>query len=306
MSGRYNVKLKLLAAYGHLLVPLIRVLLRNGIAFHEFAEVVKETYARVCAKDFAMPDRRMTNSRVAIMTGLTRKEVAKIFSGEDQLQKILESNVNRIARVLQGWHNDKDFIGPYGMPRELYVDTDPSGALTFSDLVRRYSGDMPARAMLDELLRSSTATRSDDKGTIRVTERTYVPEGLAPEVIEVFARGIRRYAETVVLNLTAPDSRFKRFERSVFPDDGICEEDWDRFRTFVKERLEPVLQDLDTKFSWFDSPKAKGKPSVSVGVGFYVFRDNPEDEASLARLLTHLQDNIRADEKSQGIATLIE
>src|SRR6202171_5217519 len=173
MSGRYNVKLKLLAAYGHLLVPLIRILLRNGIAFPEFAEVVKETYARVCAKDFAMPNKRMTNSRVAIMTGLTRKEVSKIFSGEDQIKKILESNAHRFARVLQGWHNDTEFLGPYGMPRELYVDGDPAGAPSFADLVRRYSGDMPARAMLDELLGSKTAVRVDEKGTGRVLRRTY-------------------------------------------------------------------------------------------------------------------------------------
>jgi Family of unknown function (DUF6502) len=285
MSGIYSVKLKLLAAFGHLLVPLIRILLRNGIAFHEFAEVVKETYARVCAKDFAMPHKRMTNSRVAIMTGLTRKEVSKIFSGEDQVKKALESNAHRVARVLQGWHNDNDFLGPYGMPRELYIDVDPAGAPTFAELVRRYSGDMPARAMLDELLRSNTAARVEERGTVKVLKRTYVPEGLAPEVIEVFARGVRRYVETVDFNLTAPNPRVKRFERSVFPDDGILEDDWDRFREFVKERLEPVVQELDTKFSWFDSPTQRDKPALSVGVGFFIFRDDPEDAKTLARLM---------------------
>jgi hypothetical protein len=246
---------------------------------------VKETYARVCAKDFAMPDRRMTNSRVAIMTGLTRKEVAKIFSGQDQIKRILDSNTHRIARVLQGWHNDKDFLGPYGMPRDLHVDADTSGAPTFVDLVRRYGGDMPARAMLDELLRSKSVVRADDKSAVRVAQRIYIPEGLAPEVIEVFARGVRRYIETIDFNHNVPDPALKRFERQVFPDDGICAEDWDRFRTFVKERLEPVIEELDTRFAWFDSPVKTGRKGLSVGVGVYVYCDDPDEQQSWTRLM---------------------
>jgi hypothetical protein len=287
MSGQYNVKLRLLAGFGHLLVPLIRVLLRNGIAFHEFAEVVKSTYARVCAMEFGVPDRRMTNSRVAIMTGLTRKEVAKIFAGEDHLEKILDNNVHRIARVLQGWHTDKDFIGPYGVPRELHVDNDPSGAPTFGDLVRRYSGDMPARAMLDELLRSKAVARADEKNVIRAERRSYIPDGLAPEVIEVFARSVRRYIDTIDNNNSVSDPKLKRFERHVFPDEGICAEDWERFRVFVKERLEPVLEDLDTKFAWFPSPAATGKKAMSVGVGVFVYCDDPAEQRKLAQLMAN-------------------
>jgi len=70
MSDQYNVKLKLLAAFRHLLVPLVRILVRNGVPFNEFAEVVKSVYANVTAKEFTVPDRRMSASRVAILTDL--------------------------------------------------------------------------------------------------------------------------------------------------------------------------------------------------------------------------------------------
>jgi len=47
---------------------------------------------------------------------------------------------DRIASLLQGWHTDADFVGPYGVPRDLFFGSDPSGLKTFSELVRRYGG----------------------------------------------------------------------------------------------------------------------------------------------------------------------
>ncbi|HKE45583.1 MAG TPA: DUF6502 family protein, partial [Steroidobacteraceae bacterium] len=78
MSGPYNVKQALLAAYRHLLTPLVRVLLRNGISYLEFAEVAREVFVNVAGRDFTLPKRKISLSRMAIMTGLSRKEVARL------------------------------------------------------------------------------------------------------------------------------------------------------------------------------------------------------------------------------------
>ena len=60
MSAVYTVKLRLLAAFRYLLVPLVRILLRNGISFNEISEVLKGAYTRVAATDFAVPGRTGT------------------------------------------------------------------------------------------------------------------------------------------------------------------------------------------------------------------------------------------------------
>jgi hypothetical protein len=57
-----------------------------------------------------------------------------------------------------------------GQPRDLPFD----GPLSFAELVRRYSGDLPARAVLDELLRVGIV--AETSGLIRLLNRTgYVP-----------------------------------------------------------------------------------------------------------------------------------
>lgn len=296
MRDPYNVKLRLLAAFRHLLVPLVRILLRNGIAFNEFAEVIKTVYSHVAAKEFAVPGRRMSYSRVAIMTGLTRKEVARLFGEDDKLRKALESNANRVARVLQGWHNDPQFMGPYGYPRDLSFEPEIGGGPCFGDLVKRYSGDMPPRAMLDELLRVKATVQVEETGLIRVQKRTYIPEEFAPELIEVFAKGVRRYVETIDHNIQEQDPSRKRFERWVFPDYGIRVQDWQAFRDLVQDRLQDVIEDLDTRFAMFNRPAGDEHEGVSVGVGLYLYRDDPEEDKLFADWLAELDDQDDTDD----------
>ena len=72
----------LLAAYRRLLRPLVRILIRNGIAFGEFADIAKEVYVDVAATDFKVPHKKMSQSRISILTGLTRKDLARLVSAE--------------------------------------------------------------------------------------------------------------------------------------------------------------------------------------------------------------------------------
>jgi len=277
MSALYGVNLRLLAAFRHLMVPLVRILIRNGIPFREFSEVVKGIYARVAADEASTPERPASMARVAIVTGLTRRELTRIFGEPDGLRKALESNARALARLLQGWHSDPEFTGPYGFPRDLAFGEEGPSALTFNDLVKRYASELPPAVMLDELLRVKAAVQQPESGLYRVVRRTYIPEEMAPELIEVFARGVRRYVETIDHNLQEKDPRARRFERWVFPDFGIREEDWDAFRDMVGDRLVGVIEDLDTRFAAFEKPEVEKGEGLTVGVGMYVYRDEADD-----------------------------
>jgi hypothetical protein len=286
MSANYNVKSKVLGAFRHLLVPLVRVLIRNGVGVHEFSRVAKEVYAKVCARDFGSIDESaLPHSRVAVMTGMTRAEVAELLSDEGELRQSMETEASRVANLLQAWHTDSDFVGPYGVPRDLFLTRDPLGLQTFNELVRRYCKDVTPAAMLVELVNVDAALVPPEGEPIRVTKRTYIPESMAPDAVEVFARSVRRFSETADHNLEheTPDQRL--FERWVFPDDGIRDRDWVAFHAMVSERLQDLVRELDTKFSWFESPRNRGEDGMSVGVGIYVYRDTQEDQRDWEQML---------------------
>jgi hypothetical protein len=291
MSALYGVNLRLLAAFRHLMVPLVRILIRNGIPFREFSEVVKEIYARVAADEASSPERPASLARVAIVTGINRRELVRIFGEADKLRRALESNANAIARLLQGWYSDPAFTGPYGFPRDLPFGDDVASAPGFSELTRRYASELPADVMLDELMRVDAAVQLPESGLIRVLKRTYIPEEMAPEQVEVFARGVRRYVETIDHNLGERDAECRRFERWVFPDFGIRIKDWDAFTSLVNDRLVGVIEDLDNRFTAFEKPSDSDADKLTVGVGMYVYKDEDDDERLFGLELKQLEHN---------------
>jgi len=132
-----SVKTGLLAAYARLLRPLIRILLRHGVTYGEFSEVVKTSFVTIAAKEFRVPGKKMSKARIAIVTGLTRKEVQRLSSVTQKDRFTIRTNLNRITRVLSGWHTDPDFIGPYGMPLEVRYDSEVPNDCTFVRLVQQ-------------------------------------------------------------------------------------------------------------------------------------------------------------------------
>jgi hypothetical protein len=279
-----------------LLVPLVRILLRNGISFGEISEVVKGAYARVAATDFAVPGKQMSYSRVSITTGIARRDLDRVLGEEDRLRRALESNASRIANILQGWHNDPEFMGPYGFPRDLAFAREEGGGLSFEDLSARYASDVQAEILLDELMRVGAATIAEESGMIRVLKRTFIPEQMAPELIEVFARGVRRYVETIDHNLREHDATKRRFERWVFPDYGIREEDWVPFSEMVRDRLQEVIEDLETQFVLFRRPREGVDKKLSVGVGLYLYKDDLADDQKFQEMLATLLDEEQRSE----------
>lgn len=189
-----------------------------------------------------------------------------------------------LANLLQAWHTDPDFVGPYGVPRDLFLTKDPLGLQTFEELIRRYGGGATKEEILEQLLAIDATLVPPAGEPVRVVKRTYIPESLVPQALEMFARGVRRYSSTAAHNLQNADGGDKLFERWVFPDHGILERDWSRFQAIFSERLQEILRELDTKFSWFESPLARGEEGVSVGVGIYIYKDSPDDQRDWERV----------------------
>jgi len=261
-----NKKQRLLTAYRRLLKPLVRILLRNGVAFNEFSDIAKAVYVDVASQEFKVPNRKMSQARIAILTGLTRKEVARYFGEKARQPDELKSNLNRVTRVLAGWHTDSNFTGPYGLPLELQFES-PKGA-NFSELIRRYSGDMAARAMLDELIRIG-AVKETETGWYKILTRTYLPDADALDSLDRLAGVVQTFIGTIDNNIVEKEPEKRNFERHVSSDEGIRAEDLPRFRAFIKARAQLLLEEIDNWLSQLDPPKEKDKNTIHTGVGIY-------------------------------------
>ena len=62
----------------------------------------------------------------------------------------------------------------------------------------------------------------------------------------------------------------KLFERVVEADDGIRPEDLPRFKQFVRDRAQLLLEEIDNWLSQLDAPK-KGNESASINTGLGIY-----------------------------------
>ena len=280
-----SVKQTLLAAYRVLMGPLVRILLRQGISFAEYSEVAKAVYVEVALKDFKVSGRKATRTRIAVMTGLTRKEVKRVIDEAIKERYELKTSFNRLTRVLVGWHTDPDFTGPYGMPLELQYETAVPEEPTFSELVKRHSGDMSPRSILDELIRVS-AVRETDAGWYRVLRRDYIPEAQGVHNFERAGGVIRNFVNTIDFNMTKSAPGKGRFERQAVADDGIRKEDIPKFDQYIRERCQGLLEEIDNWLTKLPKPDPKkGDEVVRTGVGVYHYMSEAVDERSFKNLL---------------------
>jgi len=280
---REDLREQLEKAYRRILNPLFRILIRNGVTAAETCELVRRVFVDAATStEFQLEERRLSDSRVAILTGLSRKEVHRIRNEDVSTRG--GTNLSRVMRVIAGWNQDPDFTGPYGLPLAVPFEDDPNiDTPSFCELVRRHSGDMAARAMLDELLRTDLAELDED-GLIRNTGRTYIPSQLDPAAIERIGKVIGRVADTLDFNNRATEPGMGRFERYVETDIGLTQEQYKQFNVYLRQKCQQLLETLD---DWLaiqegrvDARSSEGKPrerlprrKLRTGVGIYHFLD---------------------------------
>lgn len=182
-----------------MLPPLIRLLLGLGISAPEFAATCKRIYVQAAAERLARNTKRVNRSRIAIVTGLTRAEVTRLLKPRAQAETTPDSHLHRADRVLNGWFTDPEFALRNRRPRDLPLKGSRG---SFEALVKRYSGDIPPRAMLDEL-RAMSAVRKLKNGRIRVATRRDVSP---PKAADIATLGIhaRALLDTLCHNLEDP------------------------------------------------------------------------------------------------------
>jgi len=259
-------KAQTLSLLGIVLEPVIRLMLRLGVTWKEFSELCKTKYVEVATADFGIRGRPTNASRVAILTGLDRREVARLRqSASESVPKGYQS---RASQILAAWHHDPEFLDAQGQPAALVVEGE---AASFSELMRRYAPALPVVAMIKEL-RSAGAIDEDSDGRLKPLTRAYVPVGLPVERLRLWASVLSDVANTIDHNFSrAPDvpAKFERRALSLNIDPEALPE----FRRLLEREGQAMLERIDDWLSAHEVADAKGSDALRLGVGIYHIED---------------------------------
>jgi Family of unknown function (DUF6502) len=263
-----NSQSVLQAAVVRLLKPLVRLLLRHGVSLGAFVELAKRAYVELALSEFAIPGRKPSVSRAAILTGLTRKEVTRVAHLPPVSDAAVQETYNRAVRVIGGWTRDAAFHDAAGRPAPLPLEA--AGA-SFSALVRRYSGDVPVRAMRDELLRAG-AVAEDREGRLRLLGEAYVPAQDDADKLGILGRDVADLIATIDHNLMHPAAQSRLQLKVAY--DNLPREPLQAFRGEAAAEAFRLLQRFDRELAALDrdvTPDVQGSGRVRAGIGIYYF-----------------------------------
>jgi hypothetical protein len=255
----------------HFMRPIVRFLLRNGVTWDEFSEISKDMYVDVAKKEYGIQGRPTNNSRVAMITGLSRREVARV---RDRLLEEQESPVerqgNRISQILTGWHVDEEFSDDDGRPIDLPA-SGPSASM--SSLLKRYAGDLPHSAIKKEMLQLGLIEEMEN-GQLKALKRDYVYTTLDPDIVRQMSVALHDHAETLDHNLNSARKTPVRFER-LADNARVSVRSAKTFMTLVEDRGMDFLNEMDAWLSRHevDASKSISSREVRLGVGVYLIHD---------------------------------
>ncbi len=254
-----------------MLDPLVKLLLAVGIGVGDFLALVKVAYVRA-ARDQgrkAGGELRPNASRIAVVTGLTRAEVASMLEADTDERRTSERGRHRAERVLSGWWNDPDFQTPSGDPAVLPV---LGSRGSFAALVARYSNEPRVTPILDELLRVNAVRKRAD-GTLQALSRTYATVRWDPDGIAALGEQLNEHCATLLHNLEHPGR--PRYVRRV-----VNAQLDPRYRPVlvrdIEEQFESLADSIDDALNHRGhtvAPTRAGREAVRLGVAMYVFEE---------------------------------
>lgn len=188
-------------ALRRVLLPLVRLMLTRGLHYPAAAEILKGLYVEVADREFALDNKRQTDSRVSLISGVHRKDVKRLRHALPEERAAIPQDVSLGAQIIAAWNADPALVDEDGAPKPLARFAQDGGAQSFETLVKSVSRDIHPRALLDEWLRRGIAL-INDRNEVCLQAEAFIPEKGYSEKMFYFGHDLHDHAAAVVHNVT--------------------------------------------------------------------------------------------------------
>jgi hypothetical protein len=261
---------RLLEALGKALEPVVLLLLKSGITWKDFSDIAKEKFVSVATESFGIRGRPTNLSRVAILSGLDRREVARLRRRVSEQRTAPQGYMSKPTQLLHAWFHDPQYLDSSGKPKDLEIE---GAEASFAELVRQYAPGIPLVAMIKEL-RAAGAVEDVDGQRLRALKRSYVPRELNENLVRLWGSVLQDVGTTLEHNLSRQEAELPRFDRraiSLRVDPKALPE----FREMLEREGQAFLERVDEWISAHElhsSVDEQGR-GIRLGVGVYHIQD---------------------------------
>ena len=138
--------------------PLVALFLRFGFGYKKFDEIVKEVFVSVATDNYGIRGREANTSKIAFMTGISRREISNIKKNKTQEENTNFGRLSYSERILDIWLNHKDFANSKNKPKAIMFEGTGN---SFVELIRKAKIDITPKTAYLELLRLELIGRNE-------------------------------------------------------------------------------------------------------------------------------------------------
>lgn len=256
-------------AIGQLLRPFVKALIDGGLTFPALVHLLREAYVDIAQSDFGINGKPPTHSRIAVLTGVHRKEIRRLANLDLRRRNPAPTTLSLSAKVIAAWCSQPDYLDANGHPRPLPRSA-PEGQPSLDQLVAAVSQDVRARSLLEEWLRLGVVESSKDE--VRLKQAGFVPSAGYEEKVYYFGRHLRDHIAAGAHNLAASEPAF--LDRAVYYD-GLSSASLDELRTLCAQRGEDLLLEINRHARRLaDRDRDAGAEPGRMTFGAYFYAEN--------------------------------
>jgi hypothetical protein len=272
-NGYNKTQAALVKAVNMLCKPLIRLLIEKGITFPQFRELMKELYVEVADEQFSLDDKKPSDSRIFVLTGIHRKDIKRIRQQNEQDNQLITSSASLSGEIIARWNSMPKYLDDKGKPKQLLKNGTGKEA-GFDHLVSSVSKDVRSRVILEEWLRLNIIRLKDDY--VVLNKSAFVTNKEFKEMAYYLGHNVHDHIASCVSNILEQDEPM--LERSVYYA-SLTEISINKLKAIASKKGNDLLQHLNKQaIKFYDADKHKDDATYRMRLGVYWYQKQLEQD----------------------------
>lgn len=276
--------------------PFVKLMLTNNLTYTFAIDVLKTLFVEVVDEDFTIDNKRQTDSRISLMSGVHRKDVKRLRELHPDVEDVMPGNVSLGSQLIAMWNANPAFVDADGLPKPLPRFASDNADASFESMVRSLSTDIHPRAVLDEWLRLGVA-RLDEDNFVHLTTDMFIAQEGFDEKVYYFGHNLHDHASAAVSNVIGQRPGF--FERCVHYDE-LSQQSLMVIADFAQKQGMKALRGVNKvadEAAMGDKSAKNANMRMTYGVYFY---SEAMQDSTLQNNAMQTSDNDNSKDKSLG------
>jgi len=270
-----DIKLSFIKALKRLLIPLVRLLIKQHISYQEAAKALKEVYIDVANTNFQQKnDKKNSKTYISHLTGINRKEISSIIK-DLECHRSIKSNSHsdltfNLSELLAKWHLDKNYSESPSYPSAIPLE----GKNSFAQLLKECNIDGSAEEWTNDLI---------ENGNISLlTNGLVIPRRPSYYLANSHKNRIANFGDIVHALIANLENNYEAMLNSrdddymlnarVYTKHTISEEVHDKFKQLIRKRGVKFLELLNSiLLEGKDTDQAKISSDNEIGLCMFYY-----------------------------------